>query len=583
MNSRFQAVENWLPFIPAALAVAAALPLALAGAGLPLDDAYIFRRYAENLALGHGFSFNPGETSFGCTSFLWPVLVSPWLRLFGASAYLYVVQALGILAFAGTALLAGLITQELTRSRLFALAAGLLVVASPAQFMNAVSGMETPLFGFEAALLVWLCVRYEFRPILLGALCGLLFLTRPEGLGLALLVPLAFILKRQASARKLLAFIISFGVPTIPYLAWVHYHTGNFLPTTYLGKIMAADPNSLDRPLPQKIVLAFFSLGDGWIKLTAPFPFLGFLLLATALFLGLSLLRDSLEKRVTFFPGFFLLVCLIFLAAAYGLVASSGSGFPISPIFILLGLALDLDLRKKRESFSPVLFVLIGLLFLPASYGFGFPVSPPFGGYYHRYIAVVMLSLAIGGCAGLFRIYQGMAGRWPALKNRFIFPVGFALFALYLGYLFFPQWQEGRKVFIHEVSLNEGLRREAAEWIREHTAKDAKVLVGYTGLGVVGGGCGRYVYDLGALINPDIFTYYRDTKPLTEKRWLRVLDYIRDRGVTWYVTFHYPYHPVPDPARSPGFQEMARLGSPGEPTSPYEQIRIYRIFPQPNP
>ncbi len=528
MSPRLKALQTWLPFLPALLAAAAALPLALAAAGLPLDDAYIFRRYAENLAHGSGFSFNPGETSFGCTSFLWPVLTSLCLRLSGSGAYLYAVQSLGILAFAGSALLAGLITQDLTRDRLLALAAGLILAASPAQFMNAVSGMETPLFGFEAALLIWLAGRAGFRPLLLGALCGLLFLTRPEGLGLAALVPLAFLVSRRASLRQLAAFVPAFLVLALPYLAWIHHHTGHFLPATYLGKIMAADPALLERPWPQKMALALFSLEDGWDKLTAPFQLLGDLLLAATLYLGLALLWD---------------------------------------------------LIRKRENFSPGLFVLVGLLFLPAVYGFGFPVSPAFGGYYHRYIAVVVLSLAVGGCAGLFRIYQWLTVRWPWLRSRFTFPVGFAIFALYLGYGFIPQWQEGRKVFITEVALNEGLRREAANWLREHTAKDARVLVGYTGLGVVGGGCDRYVYDLGALINPDIFSYYRDTKRLTEKRWQRVLNYIADRGITWYVTFHYSDPSVPDPARSPGFREMARLGSKGEPTSPYEQIRIYRIFP----
>jgi hypothetical protein len=529
MSPRVKALDHWLPLLPAALAVAVALPLALSAAGLPLDDAYIFRRYAENLAHGFGFSFNPGETSFGCTSFLWPVLTSLCLRLFGSAAYLYVVQSLGILAFAATILLAGRVTQELTQNRLFSLAAGLILAASPAEFMNAVAGMETPLFGFETALLIWLCLRRGFRPIILGALSGLLFLTRPEGLGFAALVPLAFVLSRQASVRKLAAFVISFAAPALPYLAWVHHRTGRFLPTTYLGKIMAADPALLNRPWPQKIVLARYSLEDGWNRLIAPFQLLGWVILAAT---------------------------------------------------ICLGLALLWDLIKRRENFRPGLFILIGLTFLPAIYGFGFPVNPAFGGYYHRYIAVVMLSLAVGGCAGLSRLWQWLENRWPRLfRLRLILPVGFAVFVIHLGYGFFPQWQEGRRVFMNEVALNEGLRRQAAEWIREHSAKDAKVLVGYTGLGVVGGSCGRYVYDLGALINPDIFTYYRDTKPLTEKRWLRVLDYIRDHGVTWYVTFHYPYPPVPDPARSPGFQEMARLGSIGEPTSPYEQIRIYRIFP----
>lgn len=31
--------------------------------GVDWDDSYIFFRYAENLALGHGLSFNPGDPS----------------------------------------------------------------------------------------------------------------------------------------------------------------------------------------------------------------------------------------------------------------------------------------------------------------------------------------------------------------------------------------------------------------------------------------------------------------------------------------------------------------------------------------
>jgi len=44
------------------------------GLGMPIDDAYIFKRYAENIAAGNGYSFNPGEVSFGGTSVIWPVV-----------------------------------------------------------------------------------------------------------------------------------------------------------------------------------------------------------------------------------------------------------------------------------------------------------------------------------------------------------------------------------------------------------------------------------------------------------------------------------------------------------------------------
>ena len=326
--------------------------------------------------------------------------------------------------------------------------------------------------------------------------------------------------------RKLILFGICFLVPVLPYLGFVLHHTGHFLPGTYLGKIMAQDPALLQRAWPERLLWALISLADGWNKLIAPLQLLGWIILAATLYLGLAVLWN---------------------------------------------------LVKRRAEIPPGLLILLPLVFLPAAYGLSFPVSPPFGGYYHRYIAPVMLSFAIAGCAGLFRLYQWFAFRRPRGDwRRLVFPAGFAVFLLYLAAVSWPQWQEGRRVFKQEVSLNEGLRLDAALWLARHTSKDARILVGYTGLGVVGGNCGRWVYDLGALINPDIFDYYQGTKPLTEKRWQQVLRYIADRHITWYVTFHYSL--APDPARSPGFQEVARLGTPGEPNTPYEQIRIYRIF-----
>ena len=44
-----------------------------------LDDAYITYRYAQNLATGHGFAFNPGDHILGTTS--------PGHALLGAVVY----------------------------------------------------------------------------------------------------------------------------------------------------------------------------------------------------------------------------------------------------------------------------------------------------------------------------------------------------------------------------------------------------------------------------------------------------------------------------------------------------------------
>src|SRR3712207_1088598 len=44
--------------------------------GVSLDDGYIFFVYARNLAQGHGWSFNPGVTSFGASSITWTLLLA---------------------------------------------------------------------------------------------------------------------------------------------------------------------------------------------------------------------------------------------------------------------------------------------------------------------------------------------------------------------------------------------------------------------------------------------------------------------------------------------------------------------------
>src|SRR5262245_61339106 len=64
------------------------VPAALAVAGwfrwfavYQVDDAFIVYRYAENLARGLGFVFNPGERVEGVTCFLWTVFLAPFAAL----------------------------------------------------------------------------------------------------------------------------------------------------------------------------------------------------------------------------------------------------------------------------------------------------------------------------------------------------------------------------------------------------------------------------------------------------------------------------------------------------------------------
>ena len=152
--------------------------------------------------------------------------------------------------------------------------------------------------------------------------------------------------------------------------------------------------------------------------------------------------------------------------------------------------------------------------------------------------------------------------------------LGFFFFLSYTGFVLARTFAFHEGVYRSEVEVNVGLRLEAAEWIKKNTPPDARILVGYTGLGVVGGMCGRYVLDIGALINPDIFPYYSDSQPMGEKRFKRIIQYAANKGINYLVTVP---GIGPDPGDFDGIIEEARIrGSQGH-RGPFNEIVIYKV------
>ena len=160
-----------------AIAAAIALRVALfAATGFQADDAFITYRYAENLARGFGFVYNPGERVYGTTTPLLTLLLAAGARV-GAPPPL---AALGINLVATAAMLyaAARLLAPRAAPPVVALALGLLVLA-PSHALWSVSGMETALF---AALLVFgLWAYVDRRWSLLGLAGGGLFLARFDG------------------------------------------------------------------------------------------------------------------------------------------------------------------------------------------------------------------------------------------------------------------------------------------------------------------------------------------------------------------------------------------------------------------
>ncbi len=513
--------------IPLAIAFLGAwicVELIKSAAGLPIDDAYIFKRYALNLASGFGFSFNPGSPSFGCSSFLWALLLAALVKIFGPNHYSAIAQWAGIIFTCLAVWYLLKLVRLYTKSFWLMLLAGFLAWLSATTFMNAVSGMESGLFSCLVMLTLYRFAKMEDRDslngLLVGLSSGLAFLTRPEALFFPITISLICIYQllrgNKSAALRLFTYAIGFGAFALPFLVWLKSRFHQFLPFTYLAKIFSADPEILQRPLTRQFTDGIGSFLEGSGALLGGLKLIGWAIAALAL---------------------------------------------ISLLYVLIKFIWN---PKKGAT-----VLIAGWMLLPFAYGFSFPVSPHFGGYYQRYIASLYLVLILLSLAAFGKIFNKIPGKGLIYAIALLLALGYG-HPIVIG-----QFKAGKAAYIKEAGLNQGIRLEAANWLKEKTPEPSKILIGHTGLGVVGGECGRYVYDLGGLINRDLLPYLEGSKPMTKKRWEKILNYICDKEIDYYASFA----PMigPDPAQSPGFSEQTRIGVPGEPASPYQQIRIYRI------
>ena len=199
--------HGWALLVVLAAAAAFYLPALRRTGGpwpAPLDDVYIYFGFARSLALGHGLSWFPGNGySSGCTSVIYPLLLAPgWaLGLRGSS--------LGLFA----ALLAVGLLVDLCRS-LRSVQGGHasswlvppLVVSIPLLDWSWFSGMETALLGAVLGRALRAAHRCLVSPpewraarqLRLGIWLGVMLLTRPETVALA--VPLAIAVVHGARA-----------------------------------------------------------------------------------------------------------------------------------------------------------------------------------------------------------------------------------------------------------------------------------------------------------------------------------------------------------------------------------------------
>lgn len=181
------------------------------------DDAFIFFRYARNIAEGDGWAYNVGDAaSNGATSPLWALLLAVVYLLPGSmEAGAWALYA-ACLAGAGVLTFAALRQAGQTSA---GVVSALLIVTTPALVW--IRGMESALFLLLAAavLLVGLGAA---RDAGLGVLGGLLVLVRPEG---AILLAIIVGLRVWKSRRIPWITAVAAAVTVAP---WVAYSTWRF-------------------------------------------------------------------------------------------------------------------------------------------------------------------------------------------------------------------------------------------------------------------------------------------------------------------------------------------------------------------
>lgn len=217
-----------IAFLVALAAVAARFAI-LANTRATHEDFLITLRYAENLAAGNGFVYNPGERALGTTTPLYTLLLAFGVHLGLDGATLG--KALNILADGGVCFLLVVLGRTLQRPACGILAALLYAFTSaPVNFST--GGMETGLVTLLglSALLAYLHEREEA----LGILLGLLVFARIDGMALSVILLCAWAARGRRPPWRALSLML---LVLAPWLLFAGIYFGSPVPDSMVSKL----------------------------------------------------------------------------------------------------------------------------------------------------------------------------------------------------------------------------------------------------------------------------------------------------------------------------------------------------------
>jgi len=227
--------HNWLPeqfvkwLLVACVLVTACIAFVWSNSPYDIDDALITYRYAENIAAGAGFVYNPGERILGTTTPLYTLILAG-LRCLGISIP-FAGDAISFAASIALVAVTMALVQQLAGSFWTALLTGVILLAQGSFLRYSMAGMETPWYT-----LLTMCSLFAFaeeRTLLSAALAALAALTRLDGLVIVGTILLSCLIERRRRPIWEMAIVLLILAPWA-LIAFIYF--GSPVPLSMLAK-----------------------------------------------------------------------------------------------------------------------------------------------------------------------------------------------------------------------------------------------------------------------------------------------------------------------------------------------------------
>ncbi|HLK56505.1 MAG TPA: hypothetical protein VKU00_08075 [Chthonomonadaceae bacterium] len=455
------------------------------------EDALITLRYAENLARGQGFVFNPGERTLGTTTPLYTLLLAlfAWLHLDAMTLG----KACNILADSLTCwLLAHLLARREIGQPVAGLFAALLYALTSTPISVSISGMETGLVTCVGVGMILAYVAQHERA--LYALGAVLFLLRIDGLLLFGMLAVALALH----TRRIPWSALGIGILLIlPWLAFSFAYFGSPVPTSLVAKLAVYAHRDAASPTLPNLPAFLTQFTQGWVQKALTLLFL----------LGLGGVispqrtqrdtEEDTEKSIS--------------RKEYGECKAEEVSHAKTQrrkeekgAFSFFSLCSSVSSVVKS---SPL---VVPMLWLVVYYGAMLTSRvPAFGWYFLPPWPLFVAGVALGG-AWLVR----WAGQWRSAalgrKGGLVWGVALAMVALaglaHLGAV--------RRDIAEAQRLEDALRRPMGVWLGEQVGPDERILL--EPIGYVGYYSRRRLLDIIGLVSPEVLPSYRTEEPLPD-------------------------------------------------------------------